>query len=607
MSQAKETSMIIELIRPHWLLALKALTLAIATSLLEGVAASLVMPIFQILGNDTTSNNLQLPDFIHSLISFFDRFPEDYKLAAVIITLFGVIVLKNTSLYFSMFIINKLKLKIGVAIRQKCIERFLKLELPFHSESRLGEILSYVNEQAQRSEILFSFVLEIVSESLIILVLLILLVSLSPTLTLLALICLAIVTLLLRKVINSVQIYGRKTAEHIEKFSSIVTEIITGIRVVKGFNAEPRELERVKQCLQERYEAELAAYKYNSAVHPLTETAGIFMLLLLLTIGSILFPRSQSKTLPFLLTYTLALLRILPRVSHLNGMRSQISVMSGSLEAIQNFLSRTAGLHLPDGTRLYEGIKSGLAFENVTFTFPSNSEPTLKEVSFQSKKGTVTAIVGPSGSGKSTLADLVMRFHDPDLGRVKIDGLALRELQVSSWRQSIAMVSQDTFLFNASVWENIAYGCPGATELEIIAAAKQAYAYEFIQTLPQGFDTILGNRGLRLSGGQRQRIAIARAILRDPDILILDEATSALDTNSEQIVQKALEEVSRDRTVLVIAHRLSTIEKADNIIVLCNGSVVEQGTHRELLKRQGKYWSLYKSQLPSDNHAILNN
>jgi len=603
MIQAKKHSMIVELLLPHWRLALKALSLAIATSFLEGIAASLVMPIFQILGNVTAPTNFQLPNVLESLTSFFNNFPEAYKLPAVIITLFGVIVLKNINLYFSIFIINKLKLKIGVAIRQKCMERFLKLELPFHSESRLGEILSYVNEQAQRSEILFSFILEIGSDSLIILVLLILLVSLSPTLTLMALICLVIVTLLLRRVINAVQVYGRKTAGHIEKFSSLVTEIITGIRVVKGFNAEPRELERVKQSLRERYEAELAAHKYNSAVHPLTETAGISMLLLLLTIGSVLFPSSQGTTLPFLLTYTLALLRILPRVSHLNSMRSQISVMSGSLEAIQNFLSRTAGLHLPDGTRLYEGIKSGLAFENVTFTFPSNLEPTLKQVSFQSKKGTVTAIVGPSGSGKSTLADLVMRFHDPDMGSIKIDGIALRELQVSSWRQSIAMVSQDTFLFNASVWENIAYGCPGASEVQIIAAAKQAYAHEFIQTLPQGFDTILGNRGLKLSGGQRQRIAIARAILRDPDILILDEATSALDTKSEQIVQKALEEVSRDRTVLVIAHRLSTVEKADNIIVLCNGSVVEQGTHHELLKRQGKYWSLYKSQLPSDNQV----
>ncbi len=288
-------------------------------------------------------------------------------------------------------------------------------------------------------------------------------------------------------------------------------------------------------------------------------------------------------------------------------MRSQLSLLSGSLEAIQNFLSSTAGLHLSDGKRVYEGICSSLVFENVTFTFPSNSEPALKEVSFEMKKGTTTAIVGPSGSGKSTLADLVMRFHDPNMGNIKIDGIDLREFQASSWRQSIAMVSQDTFLFNTSVRENVAYGSHKATDTQIIEAAKQAYAYEFIQDLPHGFDTILGDRGTRLSGGQRQRIAIARAILREPDILILDEATSALDTNSERIVQKALEEVSRDRTVIVIAHRLSTVEKADNIVVLCNGSIVEQGTHQELHKLQGVYWKLYSFQESSNNQFFPSN
>lgn len=604
MSQAKATNLLLALLKPQWLLASKALILAMAASILEGFTASLVMPLIQIWGNQVTPNNLQIPLFIRVLINFYIKLPDSYQLGAVLISLLGVVILKNINLYLSNISINELKLKIGVAIRQQCIERLLKLELAFYSDSKLGQILSYVNEQAQRSETLSSYVLEIVSDFLIILGLLFLLISLSPTLTLVALFSLAIVTLFLRRLINRVQVHGRQTANHIEKFSSIVTEIITGIRVVKGFNAEPRELERTKQSLQERYKAELAAYKYNSAVHPLTETAGISVLLLLLAVGLTLLRGTQDATLPFLLTYTLALLRILPKVSHINGMRSQLSLLSGSLEAIQNFLSRTAELHLPDGTQLYQGIRSSVVFENVTFTFPSNSEPALKEVSFEIKKGTTTAIVGPSGSGKSTLADLVMRFHDPNMGNIKIDGIDLREFRVSSWRQYIAMVSQDTFLFNTSVRENIAYGSPKATDTQIIEAAKQAYAYEFIQDLPHGFDTILGDRGTRLSGGQRQRIAIARAILRDPDILILDEATSALDTNSERIVQKALEKVSCDRTVLVIAHRLSTVEKADNIVVLCNGSVVEQGTHQELLEDQGDYWSLYKSQSPLVSHVV---
>jgi len=594
MLKIKATKILYKLIKPQWYLAVKALVLAMIVSTLEGISAALVMPFIQILQNGGTSANFQFPYLLQVLTNSYTKLPEQWQLIAVIFSFFGLTVVKNISQYFSSFNINDLQLKVGLAIRQECSERFLELELPFYTQSNLGELLSYVNEQAQRSEALSSCILEIGRNLLIIAVLLGLLISLSPALTIITVISLVGVILILQNMIKLVRLQGHLSAKSIEIFSSIITEIISGIRLVKSFNTEARELERTKQSLQNRYEAELAAYRYNSAIVPLTETTGITVLLGLMIVGSSLLSESGNTTLPVLLTYTLALLRMLPRISHLNRMRSQISLLSGSLEAIYNFLSRTSGLHLPDGTQPYEKLKYDLAFENVTFTYSSNSEPTLINISLPLKKGTTTAIVGPSGSGKSTLADLVMRFHDPDTGSIKVDGLDLREFKLNSWRQAITMVSQDTFLFNASVRENIGYGCPEATELEILEAAKKAYAYEFVKDLPQGFDTIVGNRGTRLSGGQRQRIAIARAILRNPDILVLDEATSALDSNSERIVQKALNEVSRDRTVMVIAHRLSTIEKANNIVVLCNGRVVEQGTHQELLALQGEYCSLYK-------------
>jgi ABC-type multidrug transport system fused ATPase/permease subunit len=594
MLKIKATKILYKLIKPQWYLAVKALVLAMIVSTLEGISAALVMPFIQILQNGGTSANFQFPYLLQVLTNSYTKLPEQWQLIAVIFSFFGLTVVKNISQYFSSFNINDLQLKVGLAIRQECSERFLELELPFYTQSNLGELLSYVNEQAQRSEALSSCILEIGRNLLIIAVLLGLLISLSPALTIITVISLVGVILILQNMIKLVRLQGHLSAKSIEIFSSIITEIISGIRLVKSFNTEARELERTKQSLQNRYEAELAAYRYNSAIVPLTETTGITVLLGLMIVGSSLLSESGNTTLPVLLTYTLALLRMLPRISHLNRMRSQISLLSGSLEAIYNFLSRTSGLHLPDGTQPYEKLKYDLAFENVTFTYSSNSEPTLINISLPLKKGTTTAIVGPSGSGKSTLADLVMRFHDPDTGSIKVDGLDLREFKLNSWRQAITMVSQDTFLFNASVRENIGYGCPEATELEILEAAKKAYAYEFVKDLPQGFDTIVGNRGTRLSGGQRQRIAIARAILRNPDILVLDEATSALDSNSERIVQKALEQVSRDRTVMVIAHRLSTIEKANNIVVLCNGRVVEQGTHQELLALQGEYCSLYK-------------
>ncbi|MEH1910662.1 MAG: ABC transporter ATP-binding protein [Nostoc sp.] len=603
MLQNKAISILIKLIIVQRYLAIKSLILALFTSVLEGISTPLVMLILQELGGGLP-NISQSPRIVKNIVELYTIFPKNLHLLILIVSLLSLTIIKNIFLYFSNININKLQLKIGFLLRKLCIERFLELEVSFYSRSSIGKLLSYVNEQAQRSENLSAQVLEIIREILMISILLTVLIALSSVLTIISVISFLLVSLLLKAVLNSVRLYGREAANSIDEFSSFITELLSGIRVIKSFNSEFRELERAEKCLTNRYVAELGAFKYNSAIVPLTETAGITLLLLLLGVGSSVVSPIGGGGLPLLLAYTYTLLRMIPRINHLNSLCSQLTLLSGSLEVIHDFLSSTDELHLPDGQKSYRGLTSVINFENVSFTFAANSEPTLKSISFSVNKGTITALIGSSGSGKSTLADLVMRFHDPDSGSIKIDGIDLREYQIASWRNSIAIVSQETFLFHTSIRENITYGCPDATELEIIEAAKKAYAYEFIQELPKGFDTIVGDRGARLSGGQRQRIAIARAILRDPDILILDEATSALDSNSERIVQRAIEEVSRDRTVIVIAHRLSTIEKAEKIIVMYNGRVAEQGTHEELLELQGEYWSLYKSQVSVKEQII---
>lgn len=601
-SKTSIIELLIKLVRKHWILTAIGLLFAGLASVFEVCSVSLVMPLLSILSGQNMLSNSQEPHIVQQLTSFISKIPQNWQLLVVALSFLLVTVIKNFSRYISNIQFHKLHLHAGMALRKKCIERFLSLDLLFHNQSKVGQTLTYVNEHVQRSEMLTEYALHIVRDLSTVFVLVIFLISLSPTLTLINICILTLIFFLLRLLIKYVRFHSSKAAEYIEKFSSITAEIISGIRVIKGFNSEAQELSRAEQSLQERHAAELAAYKYSTATAPLTETLGIAALLLILVVGSSTFANS-GVVVPLLLTYTFALLRILPKVTQITSMRSQCSLLSGSLESIQQFLSSTEKLHLPDGVKIYQEMNYGISFENVTFTFPGNSEPTLKKVSFQIPKGKMTAIVGPSGSGKSTLLDLIMRFYDPNEGSIKVDGVELKELQVNSWRQAIGMVSQDTFLFNTSVKKNTAYGSPNATEMEIVESAKNAYAYEFIQKLPQGFDTILGNRGMKLSGGQRQRIAIARAILRKPDILILDEATSALDTTSERIVQKAIEQVSRGRTVIVIAHRLSTIEKADNIIVLRNGKVVEQGNHEELLAQQGEYRFLYKSQMFSQTQV----
>ncbi|PSB55266.1 ABC transporter ATP-binding protein, partial [filamentous cyanobacterium CCP1] len=251
---------------------------------------------------------------------------------------------------------------------------------------------------------------------------------------------------------------------------------------------------------------------------------------------------------------------------------------------------------MPNGSVPYTSIQQSISFENIGFHYPGSAKQILQNIDLVIPKGTTLALVGSSGAGKTTLVDLLPRFYDPTQGRITIDGIDLRDFDLKSLRRSMGIVSQDTFLFNDTIRNNIAYGCTDITETDILEAVRRANAHEFIQHLPQGLDTMIGDRGVMLSGGQRQRIAIARALLRNPEILILDEATSALDTVSERLVQQALDDLSRERTTLVIAHRLSTVQKAHQIAVLDRGQVVELGTHDELLQRNGLYSQLHAMQ-----------
>jgi subfamily B ATP-binding cassette protein MsbA len=324
------------------------------------------------------------------------------------------------------------------------------------------------------------------------------------------------------------------------------------------------------------------------------------VILLIVFMGRMFFQNQLEGLSAVLLTYLFILFRSLPLLSNLNGARSRFAHAYAGVDVVRDFLNLKNKPFMGNGTVPFTGLQQSIEFQAVHFTYPGNEQPVLQGIDLSVPRGTTLALVGGSGAGKSTLADLVPRFYDPTKGKILLDGRDLREFDLKTLRQRMGIVSQDTFLFNTSVKDNIAYARPEATDEEIFTAVKRAHADEFIRDLPQGFDTKIGDRGVLLSGGQRQRISIARALLQDPDILILDEATSALDTVSERLVQAAIDELSRDRTTIVIAHRLSTVHQADQIAVLDQGKVAEVGTHDQLLAKGGAYARLYSMQFADE-------
>ena len=296
-----------------------------------------------------------------------------------------------------------------------------------------------------------------------------------------------------------------------------------------------------------------------------------------------------------LLTFFFVLFRVVPIVQDINGTRAHLSTLEGAADNIKELIRTDNKIYLQNGYVKFTGLQYSIDIVSADFGYDADTL-VLNNITLSIEKGKTTALVGGTGAGKSTLIDLIPRFYDPTEGNVLIDGINIRQFDISSLRQKIAVVSQDTFIFNTTVGNNISYGTEGATEAEIRKVAQLANALEFIDEMPEGLNTQLGDRGVRLSGGQRQRIAIARALLRDPEILILDEATSALDYVTEHLIQESIEKLSVGRTVIAIAHRLSTIAQADKVVVLEQGSIVEQGNYQELLQLQGKLWEYHKTQ-----------
>jgi subfamily B ATP-binding cassette protein MsbA len=389
----------------------------------------------------------------------------------------------------------------------------------------------------------------------------------------------------------------RATAANAELTQRMI-ETLEGMKLIRAYGRETHEQHRFDVASRAVSKAFFKLDRISGLVHPLSEILTVALLLGVLLATAMLAPGQMAVSVAFLLL----LYRLQPRIKQFDVDRVALDSFSGSVEEVRSVLDRGDKPYLRNGTRALVSIEKGIIFDNVSLSYDSGKGAALKHVTCSINIGETTAFVGPSGAGKSSLINLICRFYDPSSGRLLIDGVPLPEFDLAWWRNQIAVVSQEVYLFNASVAENITYGKLDATREELVEAARKAHALGFIEELPNGFETILGEQGIRLSGGQRQRLALARAFIRDPQILILDEATNSLDLISEEVVQDALEQFGRNRTVLIVAHRISTIEHADKIIVLDSGRVVESGTVTQLSAADGLFSRFYALQF-RNNHT----
>ena len=477
----------------------------------------------------------------------------------------------------------------------------LSLSFPCASRYRVGDLL-YVGGAGPGAVMTEINVLNgLVMTVLMAITYLVVLVSLSPWLLVAALLMAGILALVQQQLLPRLRRFSFIGTELSRELSGRITENIQGLRLLHTSG----QLDASDSDVRSRSIAIEANAKASSRVGSITGPVITFLPILMIAgiaaLSLLIFGNRNSGVLPSLVTFVLALQRLNGTFSGVSGAITSLNVNAAPLELLNKLLEPSDKEFRSRGGLPFEQLRKGIVLHHVGLQYAPELPPALSGINLDLKRGTTVALVGSSGAGKSSIADLLCGLYSPSEGEILVDGVSITQLDLISWQQRLGVVSQDTFLFNASICDNISFGTPHATREQIIAAAEKAQAAGFIADLPDGLDTLIGERGYRLSGGQRQRLSLARAILRDPDLLILDEATSALDTQSERLVQQAIDQFEGRHTVLVIAHRLSTIVGADQICVLDKGRIVERGNHHQLLSLGGIYANLWKQQSQDKN------
>jgi len=565
------------------------------SSIFDGVSLGMIIPfVDRVFTNKKIIIPAKMPESLNNFVDKINNTPAESLLVYMIVALITLFLLKGFFGYWQSYLMSDIGQKVVRDIRDRLYANMQRLSLDYFTHKRGGELISRITNDVKLVENAVSYgSTDLIYQTGLVIIYLALSFFLYTKLTIISVVLVPLISFPILKVGRILRKLSRHSQEKMADINSILYETIIGTRIVKAFNMEDHEIEKFAGVNHSYYKIAMKSIRRLLILSPITDFLGVLAAAFIIYWGGqdVIAGKISFGAFGVSMGALLSLIRPFKKLSQVNSINQQAVAAS---ERIYEVLETAPTVKEKANAAILVSFNNRVKFEDVRFNY--GDQEILKGINLEVKRGSMLAIVGPSGTGKTTLVDLIPRFYDPKIGRVLIDEWDIKELTLKSLREQIGIVTQETILFNDTIAANIAYGKPEASQKEIEAAAAQAHAHEFIKSFPMGYDTVIGDRGMKLSGGERQRIAIARALLKNPPILILDEATSQLDSASERLVQEALDRLIQGRTVFVIAHRLSTVRNADRIVVIDKGAIIEQGSHSELMEKDGLYKRLYQMQ-----------
>ena len=599
--EMRDLRRLLKYLRPHWPIFTLATFAMIVVAVLESAIGGLIVPI---LDQAFSTGAAQRTATLFGLQKLIPPEPlSAWKLISILLIVFTVA--KGIAEYLSTYLMARIGQSAVLKLRQDLYSHLLAQSATFFERHRTNYLVSrLVSSAAAIETAIVATVRDMLRESFTLVAFLAASFFYSWRLTLGSLVIAPIIAFLTAKFGKALRNLARESLEGSKELTDTAQEALSNQRIVKAYRAEKREADRFTEVARRIVRANLRSASIAGASPPTIELVGIFFVVLLLYFGQREILAERMNTAQFV-TFLFFLFRSYDPMRKLSRLQNSLEQALAAAQHVWEVMDEHAEIIERPNAGALAPLKNEIELRNVSFGYANESRSVLSDINLKIKAGTMVALVGESGGGKSTLTKLFPRFHDPTSGEVLWDGVDLKDTTLESLRKQIALVTQETVLFNDTVRHNIAYGKPDATDREIEEAALIAFAHDFIREMPDGYDTIVGERGIFLSGGQRQRLAIARAVLVNAPVLILDEATSALDAESERLVQQAIANLVRDRTTIVIAHRLSTVRRADVIVVMEAGQIIEMGTHTELLSKGGQYRKLYELQFADEEEPQI--